>query len=80
MAGLTAHQFYAEWRASTHKEISAYVSHFEDLCRLTNHPTPTDMDSTGSFFCYQKANLKESGKRGFAALLERIGRLTLAPG
>jgi hypothetical protein len=66
MAGFTAHQFAAKWRASTHKEISAYVSHFEDLCRLIGHPTPTDIDPTGSFFCYQKANLKESGQRGFA--------------
>ncbi|MCH7736268.1 MAG: class I SAM-dependent DNA methyltransferase [Chloroflexi bacterium] len=63
---MTPHQFAIKWRASTHKEISAYVSHFEDLCRLIDHATPTDLDSTGGFFSYQKANLKESGQQGFA--------------
>ena len=66
MAAFTPPQFAAKWRTSTNKEMSAYVSHFEDLCRLIGHPTPTDIDPNGSFFCYQKANLKESGQLGFA--------------
>ena len=66
MVAFTPHQFSAKWHASTHKEMSAYVSHFEDLCRLIGSPTPTDVDPNGSFFCYQKANLKESGQLGFA--------------
>ena len=66
MVAFTPPQFAAKWRASTNKEMSAYVSHFEDLCRLIGSPTPTDVDPNGSFFCYQKTNLKESGQLGFA--------------
>ena len=68
MVAITPHQFANKWRASTHKEMSAYVSHFEDLCRLIEHDSPTDVDSSGSSFCYQKPNVKESGGPGFADL------------
>ncbi len=58
--------FVAKWRASTLKESAAYVSHFEDLCRLVGHETPTDADPSGSFFTYQRAVAKQGGKLGFA--------------
>ena len=66
MPGMTPQQFADKWRRSTLKESAAYVAHFEDLCRAIGHPTPTDADSAGASFTYQKANLKESGRLGFA--------------
>jgi type II restriction/modification system DNA methylase subunit YeeA len=66
MRGMQAADFVAKWRASQHKESAAYVSHFEDLCRLVGHQTPIEADPSGGFFCYQKGVTKESGKQGFA--------------
>jgi len=66
MPGITTQQFAEKWRASRLKETAAYVPHFEDLCRVIDHATPTEADPGGSFFTYQKANLKESGRLGFA--------------
>ena len=66
MPGMTPQEFVAKWRKSTLKESAAYVAHFEDLCRLIDHPTPTDADPGGTFFTYQRTNLKESGRLGFA--------------
>jgi hypothetical protein len=63
---MNAAEFVATWRASQHKESAAYVSHFEDLCRLVGHETPVQADPSGGFFCYQKGVTKESGKQGFA--------------
>ncbi len=63
---MQAADFVAKWRASQHKESAAYVSHFEDLCRLVGHQTPIEADPSGGFFCYQKGVTKESGKQGFA--------------
>ncbi len=63
---MNAAEFVTKWRASQLKESAAYVSHFEDLCRLLNHQTPTEADPSGGFFCYQKGVTKESGRQGFA--------------
>lgn len=61
------------------KESSAYQSHFDDLCRFLNLPTPLEADPAGEFFCFQKRVVKdaelfdleipdanEPGERGFA--------------
>jgi len=66
MPAMTAQQFTDKWRTSALKETAAYIPHFEDLCRLIDHPTPTDADPGGTFFTYQRRNLKESGRLGFA--------------
>ncbi|MBI5948295.1 MAG: class I SAM-dependent DNA methyltransferase [Chloroflexi bacterium] len=63
---MQAADFVAKWRASQQKESAAYVSHFEDLCRLVGHETPIETDPSGGFFCYQKGVTKESGRQGFA--------------
>ncbi len=41
---MNPHQFADKWRRSTIKESAGYVPHFEDVCRLVDHPTPTDAD------------------------------------
>ncbi len=55
---MNAQQFADKWRRSTLKESAAYQAHFEDVCRLVEHQTPTDADSSGGFFAYQRAVAK----------------------
>ncbi len=54
---MQAADFVAKWRASQDKESAAYVSHFEDLCRLEGHQTPIEADPSGGFFCYHDAEV-----------------------
>jgi hypothetical protein len=56
---LTPQQFVEKWRVSTLKESAAYQSHFDDLCRMLEHPTPAEMDPTGQRFTYQKGVVKD---------------------
>jgi hypothetical protein len=63
---MNAAEFVTKWRASQQKESAAYVSHFDDLCRLLNHQTPIEADPAGGFFCYQRHVAKKSGRQGFA--------------
>jgi hypothetical protein len=70
-SNLTPQEFVAKWRSSTLRENAAYVSHFEDLCRLVGHPTPTDVDREGTQFTYQAGVIKQSGKQGWADVFKR---------
>ncbi|MCH8816966.1 MAG: class I SAM-dependent DNA methyltransferase [Chloroflexi bacterium] len=63
---MTAHEFAKKWRASTLNESQGSVPHFEELCHLVGHKTPSEMDPNGSFFTYQRRVLQESEKMGFA--------------
>ncbi|MPZ49318.1 MAG: class I SAM-dependent DNA methyltransferase [Dehalococcoidia bacterium] len=58
--------FVAKWRPVSGKEMSAYMSHFDDLCRLIGHETPIQADPSASFFCFQKYACKDTGQPGFA--------------
>lgn len=58
-AAFTPQAFAEKWRASTLKESAAYQEHFNDLCRMLNHPTPAEKDPTGSSFTFQKGVTKE---------------------
>jgi len=58
-ATFTPQAFAEKWRASTLKESAAYQEHFNDLCRMLEHPTPAEKDPTGSFFTFQKGVTKE---------------------
>src|SRR5215203_6530565 len=53
MAGLTPQEFVSRWRWVTLKERSASQSHFIDLCRLVDQPTPTEADPTGDFYTFE---------------------------
>jgi hypothetical protein len=61
MAGITPHEFAAKWSASTLTEKAASQSHFEDLCRLLDQPTPTDADQAGVFYTFEKGATKTAG-------------------
>jgi type II restriction/modification system DNA methylase subunit YeeA len=61
----TPELFALKWKRVEQKEISTYISHFEDLCRLVGHALPHDHDPKGSDFGYQiKVNTGEG--HGFA--------------
>jgi hypothetical protein len=63
---LTPQLFYAKWRRIDLNERAVYQSHFNELCALLNHPTPTDYDHTGENFRFEKGATKSSGGEGFA--------------
>jgi hypothetical protein len=65
-AAMDVREFVAKWRASQLKESAAYVSHFEDLCRLVGHQTPLEMDPSGGLFEFQRKVATEEGRPGFA--------------
>jgi hypothetical protein len=59
-------EFQARWRGVTLNERQSAQPHFESLCRLLGHPTPTEMDAEGRFFVYEKGLGKTGGGGGFA--------------
>ena len=63
---LTARQFVAKWSQMRLKEISAYQSHFNDVCALIGHPTPTEADTNGTFFTFETVTEKAGAHRGRA--------------
>lgn len=82
---MTPAEFKTKWSRFTGKESSAYMEHFNDLCRMLGHPTPVEADPSGNdFFCFQKRVVKdaelfaletsdasEPDERGFADVWKR---------
>jgi hypothetical protein len=64
MAGLTPQEFVSRWRGVALKERSASQSHFIDLCRLLDQPTPTEADPTGEFYAFERGAKKSAGPTG----------------
>ena len=56
---MTPAEFKKKWTKVTAKEMSAYQSHFDDLCRLLKIPPPLEADPSGETFCFQKRVLKD---------------------
>ena len=63
---MTPSEFAAKWRGSTLNERQASQAHFSDLCRMLGWPTPTDDDTTGERFVFEKGAAKTGGGDGFA--------------
>lgn len=58
---MTPAEFKTKWSRFTGKESSAYMEHFNDLCRMLGHPTPVEADPSGNdFFCFQKRVVKDA--------------------
>jgi type II restriction/modification system DNA methylase subunit YeeA len=57
---MTPAEFKTKWAKVRAKESAAYQSHFDDLCRLLNLPTPLEADPSGDFFCFQKRVVKDA--------------------
>lgn len=64
---MTVAQFVEKWSRIQLKEKSASQSHFNDVCALVGHATPTEVDPTGQFFTFE-ADVDEDaqGRRGWA--------------
>lgn len=63
---MTPLQFVDKWRPVTLTERAAAQSHFLDLCRLFDHPTPIEADPKGEWFTFEKGVHKSGGGKGFA--------------
>ncbi len=63
---MTVPEFVAKWSGSTLTERAASQSHFNDVCRLVGHATPTEADRTGEFFTFEKGATTASGDKGWA--------------
>ena len=63
---MTPSEFAAKWKGSTLTERQASQAHFSDLCRMLGWPTPTDDDTTGDRFVFEKGAAKTGGGDGFA--------------
>jgi type II restriction/modification system DNA methylase subunit YeeA len=66
MPTLTPFDFVNKWQNSELKERSSAQENFIDLCRLMEHPTPAEVDSTGQSFTFEAGVGKVGGGQGFA--------------
>ena len=70
MAGITPQEFVARWSNVELTERASSQSHFIDLCRLLDQPTPTEADPTGDSYTFERGAAKAAGptkgKRGWA--------------
>jgi len=60
--------FIERWSKNRQRERQAAQSHFNDLCRLLNHPTPAEYDPTGETFAFEKKAtlIADKKSRGYA--------------
>jgi type II restriction/modification system DNA methylase subunit YeeA len=68
---MTPEQFIAKWKGATLTERAASQSHFIDLCRLLEEPTPTDADPKGEWYAFERGASKASGGEGWADVWKR---------
>jgi hypothetical protein len=66
---LTPQAFVQKWRGDTRKERSVSQGHFEDLCRLIGHQTPTDTKDGSLEF--EAGASKQRGGQGWADVWKR---------
>lgn len=59
---MTVKQFVEKWSKSELKERASSQSHFNDICALVGHATPTDIDPKGEFFTFE-ADVKEDAEK-----------------
>ncbi len=71
MRRVNPEQFIKKWKTSTLKESASAKSHFDDLCRLLELPTPTDADPHGTFYTFEKHVTRATGRKGFADVWKR---------
>ena len=64
-------QFIDRWKPVALSERAAAQSHFNDLCRLVDHPTPIEADPRGEHFAFEKGLQKSGGGLGFADVWKR---------
>jgi type II restriction/modification system DNA methylase subunit YeeA len=70
-ASISPQDFVAKWTHATLKEHAAAQSHFNDLCALIGHPTPSEADPAGTWFTYEAGATKQAGGQGWADVWKR---------
>lgn len=64
---MTVKQFIEKWSKSELRERASSHSHFNDICALVGHATPTDIDPKGEFFTFEAdVDNDTEKKRGWA--------------
>jgi type II restriction/modification system DNA methylase subunit YeeA len=63
---MSPQEFVAKWKHVDLKESASAQSHFNDLCALIGHSTPTEADPTGQFFTFEAGADKTQGGQGRA--------------
>src|SRR5690349_621993 len=53
-----------KWQLNRLKERSAYQTHFDDLCAIAGHPTPSETDPLGAWFGIEVPCKKRNGSSG----------------
>lgn len=71
IAAVTPQQFIDRWKPVALSERAAAQSHFNDLCKLLDHPTPIEADPLGESFAFEKGLQKSGGGLGFADVWKR---------
>lgn len=68
---MTPHEFIKKWKSTDLTERASAQEHFIDLCRLFEHPTPTEADPKGIEYAFEKGVTKTGGGDGFADVWKR---------
>lgn len=68
---MTPHEFIRKWKGHELSERASAQEHFIDLCRLFDHPTPTEADRRGEAYAFEKGVTKTGGGDGFADVWKR---------
>ncbi|HLU09363.1 MAG TPA: type IIL restriction-modification enzyme MmeI, partial [Oceanobacillus sp.] len=63
---ITPKDFVDRWSKSELREQQAAQSHFNELCQLVGHKTPTQIDPEGTFFTFEENVFKATGGKGRA--------------
>ena len=73
---MNVREFVERWSQSTLREQQAAQSHFNELCQIVGHKTPTELDPKGEFFTFEENVEKSTG--GAGALMS--GTKAISPG
>jgi type II restriction/modification system DNA methylase subunit YeeA len=68
---VTPDQFISKWQAVELTERAASQSHFIDLCRLLDEPSPSDADPKGEWYAFERGATKTTGGNGWADVWKR---------
>lgn len=68
---MQASEFIRKWRGAELTERAAAQSHFIDLCRVLDEPTPSDADPKGEWYAFEKGAIKTGGGDGWADVWKR---------
>ena len=68
---LSVDQFIRTWTDTELNEQQGSRPHFEQLCRVLDVASPTEVDQSGKSYCYEKGATKATGGRGWADVWKR---------